>query len=356
MLGTTQSSDFPVTAGAFQSTFAGTTDYTVSELNPAGTALVDSTFLGGTSLGSTNQVQLIGQIAVDSTGVYVGGTTGAGFPTTAGAFQTSFLAASFSVFVAKLNHSFSALEYSTYLSGSTFSGLSGLAIDGSGDAYVTGDTQNPGSGTAFPTTSGAYETSCTTTNGNGCAFVSELDPSGTSLLYSTILAGPGTTGFSDGYNVAVDSSGDIYVQGQTSQTNFPVLNAFQGTDPSTSGTQELFVTELNPASGLVYSTYLGCGGGTETPGGLAVSPNGTAYVTGDSGCGDPFSTPPNPSFPTTATQFTQWNNSSGSQVYVTAIAQSSTNADLSVTDSASPPVEASGPASPTSSRSRTTGR
>ena len=54
------------------------------------------------------------------------------------------------------------------------------------------------------------------------------------------------------------------MQGQTSQTNFPVLNAFKATDPSPSGTQEAFVTELNPASGLVYSTYLGCGAGTET--------------------------------------------------------------------------------------------
>ncbi len=336
VLGTTHSSNFPVTAGAVQGTLAGTTDYTVSELNPGGSALLDSTFLGGSSLGSSNQVTLIGAIAADSSGVYVGGTVGAGFPTTTGAFQTSFIADSFSVVVAKLNSSLSALQYATYLSGSKSDGLSGLAIDGSGDAYVTGDTGGTASGMAFPTTAGALLTTCATTNGNGCAFVSELDPTGASLLYSTILAGPGNTNFSDGYNVAVDSSGDIYVQGQTSQTDFPVLNAFQVTDPSTSGTQELFVTELTPASGLVYSTYLGCGGGTETPGGLAVGPNGTAYVTGDSGCGDPFDVPPNASFPTTKTQFTQWNTSSGSQVYVTAIAQSSTNADLSLTDSASP--------------------
>ena len=189
--GYTESLNFPVTAGAFQTTQPGVDNAFVTKLNPSGTALVYSTYLGG------NHYDVGNGIAVDASGdAYVTGYTGsANFPTTAGAFQTTNNAANGSPngFVAKLNPAASgtaSLVYSTYLGGSATragdgdSGQ-GIAVDASGDAYVTGYTYS----TNFPTTAGAFQT---TLRGGSNAFVAKLNPaaSGTpSLLYSTYLGG-----------------------------------------------------------------------------------------------------------------------------------------------------------------------
>ncbi|MGO9269810.1 MAG: SBBP repeat-containing protein, partial [Terriglobia bacterium] len=235
--GQATSTDFPVTNGAFQ-----TTNYTVNgygidsyvtKLNPNGSALDYSTFLGGTDRGSYALA-----LAVDGSGnAYVAGNTeSADFPVTKGAFQTT--KAGYRVgFVTKLNPTGSALDYSTYLGGSGGDSANGLALDRSGNAYITGTTNS----TDFPVTPGAFETTNKGAANPACtylpasnAFVTKLNPTGSALAYSTYLGG---SGISRGYEtcvgdgasgLAVDGSGNAYITGQAYSTDFPVTEgAFQ---------------------------------------------------------------------------------------------------------------------------------
>jgi hypothetical protein len=262
--GYTLSTNFPTTAGAFQTSYGGGYDAFVTKLNASGTALVYSTYLGG-----NNDDYSLG-IAVDGSGnAYITGeTTSTNLPTTTGAFQTS-IGSSQNAFVTKLNASGTALVYSTYLGGNDSDEGYGIAVDGSGNAYVTGYTQS----TNFPTTHGAFQTSI---GGSQNAYVTKLNASGTALVYSTYLGGNGND---RGIGIAVDGSGNAYVTGETTSTNFPTTHgAFQ---TSIGGSQNAYVTKLN-ASGtaLVYSAYLG-GNGIDWGLGIAVDASGNAYVTGE---------------------------------------------------------------------------
>ena len=171
----------------------------------------------------------------------------------------------------KFNPTGSGLVYSTYLGGNDLDVGYGIAVDGSGNAYVTGYTQS----TNFPTTSGAYQVAFG--GGYHDAFVTELNATGTALLYSTYLGGSGQD---EGDGIAVDGAGNAYVTGLTASTNFPLQNAFQ---PAYGGNADAFVAKLNPslsgAASLVYSSYLG-GSDTEFGYGIAVDSSGNAYVTG----------------------------------------------------------------------------
>ena len=175
--GLTISSDFPTTPGAFQTTLKGQENVFVSKLNAAGSALLYSTYLGGSG-GARGQ-----GIAVDSSGnAYVTGGAGVDFPTTPGAFQTTFkVDGGVGVFVSKLNATGSALLYSTYVAGTGGDFGYGIAVDASRNVYVTGTTDSSN----FPTTKGAYQT--TFAGGGADAFVSKLNATGSALLYSTYL-------------------------------------------------------------------------------------------------------------------------------------------------------------------------
>jgi hypothetical protein len=230
VVGVTNSSNFPTTSGAFQTTFGGPsngTDAFVSKLNATGSDLDYSTYLGGVAGGYG--------IAVDIAGhAYVVGYTQSNFPTTSGAFQTTYGGPNADAFVSKLNATGSALDYSTYLGGSNGDWGSGIAIDASGNAYVTGYTYS----SDFPTTPGAFQNN---ERSPGGAFVTELNPGGSALLYSTYLGGTGT--FS--YGIAVDTSGNAYVIGSPG-TFFPSIffpttpGAFQATPRGG------FVSKLSP--------------------------------------------------------------------------------------------------------------
>ena len=273
--GTAHSTNFPTTPGDFQTTYGGNGDAFVTKLNPKGTALVYSTYLGGTSYDYGYG------IAVDGAGnAYVTGyTASSDFPTTPGAFQTTYAGGNGDAFVTKLNPKGTALVYSTYLGGSDSDGGYGIAVDSAGNAYVTGYTAS----TDFPTTPGAFQT---TFGGNGDAFVTKLNPTGTALVYSTYLGG---TRGDLGLGIAVDSAGNAYVTGYTASSDFPTTpGAFQTTY---GGNQDAFVTKLNPkGTALVYSTYLG-GTSGDFGLGIAVDSAGNAYVTGGTEFTD---------FPTTA--------------------------------------------------------
>jgi hypothetical protein len=267
--GFTFSTDFPTTTGAFQATCAscsnGLPDTYVAKLNAAGNALVYSTYLGG----SGEDVCGL-QIAVDPTGnVYVIGITNStDFPTTPGAFQTSLVPGSdtHDSFLTKLNRDGTGLVYSTYLGGSDFDFIFGTAVDAVGNAYVTGFTFS----NDFPTMNPIQPAYA----GGGDAFMAKLNRDGTALVYSTYLGG---TDFEQGAGMAVDPAGNAYAVGTTYSTDFPTLNPIQGAN---AGLGDAFVTQLN-ASGnaLAFSTYLG-GSGDDEAGAIVLDSRGNVYIDG----------------------------------------------------------------------------
>jgi hypothetical protein len=258
--GYTLSINFP-TMNPLQPANAGGYDAFVAQLNPSGSALVYSTYLGGS--GDDYGIS----IAVDSSGNFcvTGDTNSTDFPTM-NPLQPAYGGGYWDAFVAELNHTGSALVYSTYLGGSGYDVGIDIAVDSSGNAYVTGYTTS----TDFPTMNPLQPANA----GGYDAFVAQLNPSGSALVYSTYLGGSGDD---LGYGIAVDSSGNAYVTGATSSTNFPTMNPFQ---PANGGSGDAFVAEIKPTgSALVYSTYLG-GSGDDLGYGIAVDSSGNAYVTG----------------------------------------------------------------------------
>jgi hypothetical protein len=265
--GWTKSSNFP-TQSAFQSTnhaFAtGGTNCFITKMNPTASALVYSTYLGG----SFNNPNF--GLDVDGSGnAYVcGHTDTTDFPTTAGSFQSvKPSAASISTcYVAKVSAA-GSLIYSTYLGGNSVDNCYDMAVDSAGNAYITGGT----SSTTFPTV-GAIQAS----NGGGAfdVFLTKMNAAGNGLVYSTYLGGSGsdTAG-----GIAVDVSGAAYVVGTTSW-NFPVVSANQGF--YSGGTSDAFLFKANPAgNALVFSTYLG-GSGADSASAVALDGSGNVYVGG----------------------------------------------------------------------------
>ena len=267
--GSTNSTDFP-TMNPLQLANGGGFDGFLVKLNPAGSALLYSTYLGGSADDSVSAIAL----AQDNSGdIYIAGeTSSTDFPTM-NPIQPSYGGGSSDAFVAKINKAGSALLYSTYLGGSGTPGGdigSGIAVDKDGNAYVTGATNS----TDFPTKNPLQPAF-----GGGLqdAFVTKINASGTSLVYSTYLGGSGA-GNESGYGIAVDGEGNAYVTGATSSSNFPTMNPLQ---PNFGGGQfDGFVAKLNSSgSALVYSTYLG-GQSSDAGTAIAVDSNGVAYITG----------------------------------------------------------------------------
>ena len=254
---------FPTTPGAYQSSYGGGADVFVTKFNATGTALVYSTFLGGSAEDTGN-----GIVVDDSGSAYVTGMTAGGFPTTPGAFQSTYGGSYYDAFVTKLNPAGSALVYSSYLGGSSTDYGYGIAVDSSGNVYVTGQTWGN-----FPTTPMALQT---IHGGNYDAFVTKLDGSGSRLVYSTYVGG---TGFDHGYGIAVDGDGSAYVTGQTRGGGFPTTaNAPQIAYGG--GYSDAFIAKLDSSgTALTYSTYLG-GPGEDAGHGIAADGNGNVYVTG----------------------------------------------------------------------------
>jgi hypothetical protein len=260
--GETEAVNFPTTANALDRTINGAFDTFVTKLNSTGSALVYSTYLGGSA------VEFPSRVAVDASGnlFITGSTSSPNFPTTAGAFDASQNGA-FDVFLTKLNAAGSALVFSTFLGGSGFDSAGGLAIDSGGNSYVSG-----GAGSVdFPTTPGAFDT---LPDGSD-AFVTKFNAAGSALVYSTVLGGTGSEGAN---GLALDGGGNAWVTGGTDSTDFPIIAG--AVDSTQNGMADAFVSELNATgSTLLYSTYLG---GTQSEAGndVALDTNGGVYVTG----------------------------------------------------------------------------
>jgi hypothetical protein len=211
----------------------------VTKLNASGSALVYSTFLGGTGDDAPPDEGL--GIAVDGRGkAYVtGGTTSTNYPTTPGVFDRTFndsaTAETADAFVTKLNATGSALAYSTFLGGNSDDRGSDIAVR-EGRAYVTGGTTSAD----YPTTPGAFDRTFNgSVNGDVDAFVTKLNATGSALAYSTFL---GATSGVGGGSIAVDGSGRAYVTGGTDSADYPTTpGAF---DRTFNGSEDAFVTKL----------------------------------------------------------------------------------------------------------------
>ncbi|HEV2708449.1 MAG TPA: SBBP repeat-containing protein [Pyrinomonadaceae bacterium] len=256
--------DFPTTAGAYQ---PGPSGSFVTKLNPAGSALVYSTYLAG---GGGNA------IAVDASGnAYVAGDASTlDFPVTPGAFTTQ--PSGYDVSITKLNATGSALLYSARFGGLDDDFARGVAVDAAGNAYLTGWTTCRSTTCTFPVAN-AFQPAYG--GGNNDAFVTKINATGSALVYSTFLGGGQMLNATDdwGQAIAVDAAGSAYVTGYTVSPDFPVKSgAF---DTSREGF-DAFVTKFTPeGTSLVYSTFLG-GFQREQGQSIAVDQSGNAYVVG----------------------------------------------------------------------------
>ena len=164
------------------------------------------------------------------------------------------------------------LVYSTFLGGSGQDAGNSVAVDSSGNAYIAGLTGSLNFPTSVPMV--------TTNGGLTDAFVAKLNADGSALIYSTFIGGASGDAAS---SIAVDNTGNAYITGQTSSSNFPVFNALH---PGLTGLSDAFVAELNSAgSALIYSTYLG-GHSIDIGNGIAIDTSGNAYVTGNTSSTD----------------------------------------------------------------------
>lgn len=269
--GQTASTNFP-TLGPIRNTNAGGTDAFVTKYNSAG-AMAYSTYLGSPGEDAAQAV------AVDATGnAYVAGYAGStNFPTASPLQAAS--GGNRDVFVSKLNPGGSALIFSTYLGGSGDDIGYGVAIDSLNNVYVSGATNSPN----FPTTLNPAQT---TYGGGSDAFVTKINPAGSALVYSTFLGGSGDD---YGSRVAVDATFNAHVTGNTFSTNFPLINIVPGTAGSGS---DAFVVKLNPAGTTrLLSTYIG-GNGSDNGNAIALDSSGNIYITGDTGSTSFPTTPP----------------------------------------------------------------
>jgi hypothetical protein len=338
--GRTPSNRFPTTPGTFDSSFNGDYEAFVTKLNTSGSALVYSTYLGGseadygygiavdgdgnafvtgslesnnfpttptafdktfnggsdmfvtklnstgssldysTYLGSSNYDWGF-SIAVHEGLAHVAGInrTG-GFPIMSGAFDSTNNGGLFEGVVTKLSRDGSALVYSTYLGGAGGSLAADVAIGTDGSAYVTG-----GAAAGFPTTPGAYDT---TLGGETDAFIAKLTPDGSGLVYSTFVGGSDYENQLNGYDltgIALDSNGSAYITGKTNSTDFPTTSgAFDSTHNGSF--VDAFVAKVSAdGSSLVYGTYLG-GSGQEYGSSIAVDGDRNAYVVGSTSSDD----------------------------------------------------------------------
>jgi hypothetical protein len=283
--GFTFMTDFPV-KGAFQTASGGSSDGFVAKLNPTGSALVYSSYLGG------NNSEWSSGIALDAAGAayLVGGTNSTNFPVKNALQPTKKAGEDF--FLTKVAPDGASLEYSTYLGGTDYdTGYDArVAVDAAGAAYLAASTYSRD----YPTTPGAFQQTAKTPDGffSGDVVVSKVAPGGASLAYSTYLGG---TRSESTFGVALDAAGQLHIAGMTDSEDFPTQNAVYPTarDPRGNG----YLTKLNAAgTGLVYSTYLSgtprdvcrsrvfselvvCGG--EYASGVATDAAGNAYVTGN---------------------------------------------------------------------------
>jgi hypothetical protein len=310
--GQTDSSDFPITPGAFDPSCGsdgncnadpyGKSDVFVTKLNSKGTALEYSTYLGG------KDSEVGYGIARDLKGAsYITGyTTSPDFPVTPGAFDLTCGAdgncdateyAQADAFVVKLTPSGSTLDYATFIGGSAGDASNNIALDGLGNAYVTGQTWS----FDFPVTASAFDGSY---GGWTDAFVAKLDRWGSQLVYATLIGGSGPECDQE-CDIAVNGSGEAFLTGFSASADFPTTPGALDHDCSDG---DVYLAKINKAgSGLMYAT---CLGGSNWEGGRSISLDryGFVYLTGWTSSTD---------FPTTPGAFDRSYNGEEEDIFLT---------------------------------------
>lgn len=264
--GSTQSTDFPLPNGpVYQQHLAGGWDLFVSKFSPDGSELVYSTYIGGSN------TDLAGDLAVDNVSGEVfltGSTASTNFPSngpTPVVGKSNFTDA----FVTAVDPTGAALSWTTYYGGNKSDEGTGIALDSAGDVVIVGDTSSDNF-TSFAMLN--------TLSGGTDGFVAKFSGASGVYQWGRYLGG---TGYDTANGVAVDpGTGAIWVTGMTQSLNFPTVNiTFRYAN---SGGSDAFVTKLNPAGGIVNSTYLG-GSGNDAGTGIALDSNGYPYITGYTG-------------------------------------------------------------------------
>jgi len=290
--------DFPVTSEEYSSN-----SIYVTKFNAEGSALEYSTMIGG------NSYDEVFALDVDKDGyAYITGRTGSeDFPLTKDAYDT--IQEDWEGFVTKLDQTGSALIYSTFLGGVSRDYSEAIAVDKFGNAYVTGTTQ---SSLDFPLTEGAYDTVFDVVEPG---FVTKINPSGNTLIYSTLI---------DNCNpvaITVDASGCVYITGHTGSLEFPVTPGSYNYEENSALTDNIyadaFVTKLNvDGSDLIYSTMFGgrdepvSDHGRDYAYDIAVDSEGCAYITGKAQSSD---------FPTSPGAYSTTYNGGSSDAFVSKL-------------------------------------
>ncbi len=255
-------------------------DAFVTKLAPNGASLLYSTYLGG------NVDDIANGIAVDSAGnAYVTGyTTSNNFPTVNPISPYMGGHSAQNIFVSKINPSGSALVQSGYFGGNWVETSYGIAVDSAGAVWVTGYTLGSSTANDFPVTAGAPQASCITWSPD--IFISKLDLTTQTVLFSTCLGTPATPGGSQynsnyGFAIAVDALGNAYVGGESNNSLLPVVNGggIQGNYVGIPYARDGYVVSLSSSGAIQFASYLG-GSADDSAAAIAVSPGGTAYVTG----------------------------------------------------------------------------
>jgi gliding motility-associated-like protein len=288
VMGTTEAGDFPVTVGAYDLTHNGGFDIFVSKFNPAGTALLASTYVGGTADDGINAPVLFslnpgfplhfqyadefrGDVNTDIVNeIYVASCTRSpDFPTTAGAFQTVFNGGAQDGCVFKLDANLSSLTWSSYLGGSGEDAAYSLGLTPTNTLYVSGGT----SSLNFPVTPGALAGGFL--GGQADGFVVQFSATGNTLLNATYI---GTPNYDQAYFVQLSLAGDVYISGQSSGGTFPVVGTVY-----TNANSGQFIAELDPnLSTIQLSTVFGTGSGAPdlSPSAFLVDKCGYVYFSG----------------------------------------------------------------------------
>ncbi len=282
--GVSYSPNYPVTANAYDNSYNGDGDIVVTKLNPTGTALIGSTYIGGSGMDGINYDpeeftsgrlkrnygdQNRGEVNVDAANnIYIASCTQSfNFPVTGGALQSTY-GGSQDGCAFKLSTDCSALQWCTYLGGSTDDACYSLDIGPNGTLYVAGGTMSNN----FPTTSGALHTGYM--GGLYDGFVAQINATGTQLLSSSYI---GTSGNDQVYFVKLDGAGNVYFVGQTTGS-YPVQNATYSNPNSGQ-----FISKVNPAlNSVIYSTVFGSGNGSPniSPTAFLVDTCENVYVAG----------------------------------------------------------------------------
>jgi hypothetical protein len=262
VIGLTFSGDFPTVAGSYDTAYSAVYDSYVTKMTADGSALVFSTYLGGT------RDDFADEVAVDDSGAVLicGSTSSTEFPVTAGAFSV-VLSGGTDLFVTKLAPNGASVLYSTFVGGTHGENATGLAVGETGTVYVAGTTTSAN----YPVTAGAFDESF---NGGMDAFITKLDTNGQQLGYSTYLGG---AGYDVAHDIAIDAFGAAYVTG-SSPEGFPTTPGAY--DDSHNGNSDIFLTKVDSNGAIRYSTLLG-GSYIDSGSLVAVGPDRSVYIVGE---------------------------------------------------------------------------